>query len=163
MHPRKQRTANNPAIIFDHSMPESFKPYILLGITTVLFLILFIVFPYKLVDLHIKDNFFVFTFSEIFLLLATFHLLVFLLHYLFTRKLQYLKSLSRLNIIFTLFLTGTFIILLFNASRAYSPTFSNWDFFEINNNAIILNAGLIITIQIVFFAIINWNGLTRKK
>ncbi len=129
-------------------MLKTFKIWSLLGIISFLLFIICIFLPYRPVDIHINNSFFVNTVKFILILLAVLFLCLFLL-YLFIVGLSKWEM-KKFHIIGTISLSLIIIATIHNASKAYSPGFSDWEFFEVNNIVLVITIVFLILLQFFF-------------
>ncbi len=129
-------------------MLKTFKIRNLLGIISFLLFMICIFFPYRPVDIHINNSFFVNSVKFILILLAVLFLCLFLL-YLFIVDLSKWEM-RKFHIIGSISLSLIIIATIHNASKAYYPGFSDWEFFEVNNTVLVITIVFLLLLQIFF-------------
>jgi hypothetical protein len=70
--------------------------------------------------------------------------------YTFSNRILYSNSLSWMHVILTLLSLTVFIILIYEASKAYRPGFSAWSSFEKHNQHMIIILMLFLLAQVIF-------------
>jgi hypothetical protein len=142
-------------------MKKIFRSYNILAAAALLCFAAALVFTQKWADVHVHDTYYVFRFSAVFFAAAFFLLLLAVLYY-FAGKLPGLLRAVKIHLAVSLLLVFTLVALLLLASRAYTPGFSNWRFFENNNTLIIINCLLLIAVQVLFLGAVLWKVIRKR-